>query len=376
MATILKAGNVASGAQITSDATGILEIRTGTGAGTTAMTVDTSQNVGVGVTPSAWGSGRKAIQINGSVGYLALSNTTAGGYTYWNMYNDGTNNIAITTGSIAAYGVNPSGQHVWFNGTGTASTNASGLTQAMTLDASGNLGVGASSPAAKLEIRQSADGYDKGLLLTRVGANYGTIFLNASDDTLNFGRATSTSMTINASGNLLVGATSFSQGNFLNGSAYFNNNVFVGNTSGTASRTVRLDAFSDEIYVAWANNNTDNNSIKYAYGGTAWVNTSDETLKDIIEPITNAVEKVSSLRAVIGKYKTEDEGARHPFLIAQDVQQVLPEAVYLSKSRTEGEPDTLGVGYTDVIPLLVAAIKELNVKVEAQAAEIAALKGA
>ncbi len=45
MATILKAGNVASGAQITSDATGILEIRTGTGAGTTAITVGTDQAV-------------------------------------------------------------------------------------------------------------------------------------------------------------------------------------------------------------------------------------------------------------------------------------------------------------------------------------------
>ena len=45
MATILKAGNVASGAQIASDATGILEIRTGTGAGTTAITVGTNQAV-------------------------------------------------------------------------------------------------------------------------------------------------------------------------------------------------------------------------------------------------------------------------------------------------------------------------------------------
>ena len=45
MATILKAGNVATGAQITSDATGILEIRTGTGAGTTAITVGTDQAV-------------------------------------------------------------------------------------------------------------------------------------------------------------------------------------------------------------------------------------------------------------------------------------------------------------------------------------------
>jgi hypothetical protein len=45
MATILKAGNVATGAQITSDATGILEIRTGTGSGTTAITVGTDQAV-------------------------------------------------------------------------------------------------------------------------------------------------------------------------------------------------------------------------------------------------------------------------------------------------------------------------------------------
>jgi hypothetical protein len=48
MATILKAGNVATGAQITSDATGILEIRTGTGAGTTAITVGTDQAVTIG----------------------------------------------------------------------------------------------------------------------------------------------------------------------------------------------------------------------------------------------------------------------------------------------------------------------------------------
>jgi hypothetical protein len=45
MATILKAGNVASGAQITSDSTGILEIKTGTGSGTTAITVGTDQAV-------------------------------------------------------------------------------------------------------------------------------------------------------------------------------------------------------------------------------------------------------------------------------------------------------------------------------------------
>ena len=45
MATIIKAGNVASGAQITPDATGILQLNTGSGAGTAALTIGTDQSV-------------------------------------------------------------------------------------------------------------------------------------------------------------------------------------------------------------------------------------------------------------------------------------------------------------------------------------------
>lgn len=87
-------------------------------------------------------------------------------------------------------------------------------------------------------------------------------------------------------------------------------------------------------------------------GNTSWTASSDERVKDIIEPITNAAEKVSTLRTVIGKYKTDEDNVRRPFLIAQDVEKVLPEAVDTSK------PDNLGVQYTDIIPLLTAAIKE------------------
>ena len=48
MATTITAGNATNGAAIASDNTGILELKTGTGSGTTAMTVDASQNVGIG----------------------------------------------------------------------------------------------------------------------------------------------------------------------------------------------------------------------------------------------------------------------------------------------------------------------------------------
>jgi hypothetical protein len=95
-------------------------------------------------------------------------------------------------------------------------------------------------------------------------------------------------------------------------------------------------------------------------GATSWTGTSDERVKDILEPISDALEKVSSLRAVIGKYKIDPAGTRRSFLIAQDVQAVLPEAV-----DVQSDPDgTLGLSYTDVIPLLVAALKESTTRIE------------
>jgi hypothetical protein len=105
---------------------------------------------------------------------------------------------------------------------------------------------------------------------------------------------------------------------------------------------------------------------------TSWSSASDENIKDIIEPITNAVEKVVSLRTVIGKYKDEAEGTRHPFLIAQDVQAVLPEAVSLMNKK--GENECLALSYTDTIPLLVAAVKEQQQMIETLQAKVAALE--
>jgi hypothetical protein len=94
-------------------------------------------------------------------------------------------------------------------------------------------------------------------------------------------------------------------------------------------------------------------------GSTSWSSSSDERQKNIIEPISDATKKVASLRAVIGSYKSDETNKRRSFLIAQDVQQVLPEAV------TEAPDGFLGVAYSDVIPLLVAAIQELKAEFDA-----------
>lgn len=109
--------------------------------------------------------------------------------------------------------------------------------------------------------------------------------------------------------------------------------------------------------------------VRLAAGGNAWVAISDERDKDIIEPIENATEKLTTLRTVIGKYKIEED-RRRSFLIAQDVHAVFPEAVDIAND----EKGTQYVSYTDIVPLLVAAVKELSARITILEAEVAALK--
>ena len=93
----------------------------------------------------------------------------------------------------------------------------------------------------------------------------------------------------------------------------------------------------------------------------SWSSVSDETLKTDLKPILDALNKVASLRTVTGRYTYDTEDKSRSFLIAQDVQKVLPEAV----SIADVDAGTLGLSYTDVIPLLVAAIKELKAEIDA-----------
>jgi len=111
------------------------------------------------------------------------------------------------------------------------------------------------------------------------------------------------------------------------------------------------------------------NGVYLAVGGVAWIANSDERLKTDLLPIENALNKVDSLRSVIGRYKTDEVGTKRPFLIAQDVLKVLPEAVTIDKST-----GNLGVSYSETIPLLVAAIKELSSQIKELETEIQTLK--
>jgi hypothetical protein len=468
---------------------GVMEFYTGAADGaasTLRATLDSVGNLGLGVVPSANQYG-KNLQINQTIlnddnidsNHLAKNAYYNSG---WKYYSTGyaskyTQSLSIHSWSIAASGT---------------VNNAISFTQAMTLDASGNLGVGTTSPDTRLDVTRSGNGQ---IAVLQTSANRGFSFDSSSDtalqiasiqgstnmdlwaNTLSFSAGATERMRITSAGNVGIGTTSplamlnlvsttntaivrldryndtISAGdsygqlqwaswddNFGGGVSSVRASIdVIGDGAGTIGETsmlfrtagtggsqtermrinhlgyVGIGTSPDaQLHVAGQirSSGTTAQAI-YVYGapatapyitinqygvrswdigagtyssgtfsiqsggvngvyisgtGTAWASASDERIKDIIEPISNALTKVNNLRSVIGKYKTDEEGVRRSFLIAQDIQTQFPEALESS------DPDKLGVQYTDVIPLLVASIKELKAIVDAQAVEIAALK--
>jgi hypothetical protein len=123
----------------------------GCGGATNALIVNGSGNVGVGVTPSAWGSSFKPVQIgSGTVSSAFVGQTNSPvARIMTNSYFDGTNFVKVQNNTAGMY-VLQNNAHEWHNaatGTGTFT-----FTQAMTLDTLGNLLVGltaAGTTAAK-----------------------------------------------------------------------------------------------------------------------------------------------------------------------------------------------------------------------------------
>jgi hypothetical protein len=181
-----------------------------------------------------------------------------------------------------------------------------------------------------------------------------------------------------------------------NGNSFFNGgNVLIGTTTDNSHKLrVNGDLWVDGVYKVPVssyficgsagyrfNNTTDafNNFVALDNGnatlrGTLTQNASDERLKNNIEIIPNAIDKIKQLRGVTFKWNQELYETSRTFdigVIAQEVEKVLPNAVCLAPFDTNFDDNTsksgqnyLTVYYEKLIPLLIEGIKELKQEID------------
>ena len=240
-------------------------------------------------------------------------------------------------------------------------------TTAISIDASQMVGIGTTTPKVRLAGKvlsingtDSAANYQASIELLVNGASAGELWANSNDFVIgSYSTQPMIFRTQNTERMRITSGGIISQnGNFTSTQGSLSlRNPGSGVTAGKYHQ-VGPTGDSDPYFVIYNQSNT---GVYISPNGTSWTSSSDETVKENLVPITNALFKVNTLRAVIGNYITDETKTQHSFLIAQDVQSVLPQAV------NETPDGKLGLSYTEIIPLLVASIKELKAINDTQA---------
>ena len=389
-----------AGLKSSADSSGVLAFATGTG--TTAVTINASQNVGVGVTPSAWATVTGLQVKNASVyGYGNEGGMYANAY-----YNGGWKYIA----SAAATGYDSnasSGQHRWFTASSGTAGNAISFTQAMTLDASGNLGVGVTNPSHKIHAygsgtvfsavqsttaaaaftASSASGNDAAVLFNSGGAETARMISPAGASVLAFGTGASGTerARIDSSGYFLAGVASTPNAHFF--------------ASGGSVRTFTVSNTGATpyghyvIYTAASPNNTASEflvctdstatrAVIRSNGGIANysannVNLSDRREKTNFAPAKSYLDVICAIPVQTYNYidqNMEEDGGLTLGVVAQDVQAVAPELVTESNWGTEEAPKMrLSIYQTDMQYALMKCIQEQQAIINAQQAALTTL---
>jgi hypothetical protein len=371
---------------------------TGSPSATERMRLDSSGNLGLGVTPSAlWDSAFRAIQV-GSLTSLAYNN----GFGQTHLLNNAiytTSWVYQTSGVAAVRYDQRNGEHQWFRSTSAQVAGTDPVfSQAMTLDASGNLGIGITNPAVRLAVNGAA----------RVGANVVGQYVEFSHDTANGLLSTNTGALgysapsyhywsiggterarITSAGQLLVGTNSaIGSERFLVRLAAADYVGRLENDSTTAANCFGLFL----RYGSAAPNGTGNLFLRCddsaatraeirSNGGLANYQSNNVDLSDIrtktdISPLASYWNKIAALEIVTYKYKDQTHDDLNIGVIAQQVEQVAPEFV---------DADGFGETPEDGVPLktiynkdltfaAIKALQEAMARIEQLEAKVAALE--
>jgi hypothetical protein len=269
--------------------------------------------------------------------------------------------------------------------------NGGATTTAMRITSTGDVGIGTSSPAGKLDVVGTIR-----LTNTANAANFGTlsdggglVITSDNSNPMYFNTGGAERMRIDASGNLLVGTTSSLSGtshSFLatgTTSAYYAG-IFQQNGTGPNGRVQGWqlpNTNSVASYFVYATNNGGNCLNIFGNGDITNSNNSYGAISDVKvkENITDATPKLDKLSQVrVVNYNLIGDEKKHIGVIAQDLEQIFPSMVQDTPDR-DAEGNDLGtttksVKYSVFVPMLIKAMQEQQAIIEALEARITALE--
>jgi len=355
--------------------------------GTNAVYIDSNQNVGLGVTPSAWTSGQKVIQAGNTT--AVMNDGSKSTYYGNNFYYNGGFKYLTTGGAATYYTQDASGAHTWYSyAAATAgATLTGGAGQAMTLDSTGDLALGRTSvtPFSSGYRTLDMDGTNgSGVRLRANGTTEAYLYCSTTSsilgtlgaDPLVFETNGTERARINSSGDLLVGTTT-TQGKLTVEQSTTGTDVAVlRNTSaspyGIFQRFTGADPNNTTNYVFSSYYNTTN--IYTIWSNGTVTARSDGRFKKNIETARNGyAEDLSRLRVVkYNWYNHEDNSPKELGLIAQEVEQVFPNLVMTENVGEETESKSIK---TSVLPImLLKAMQEQQALITQLTARVAQLE--
>jgi len=279
---------------------------------------------------------------------------------------------------------------------------AEGGAEAMRIDSSGNVGIGTTSPAVRLQVNGASSSntainivstpnaaesssiqfFNNTVSRGRVGGanDFDGLTLDSSTTeaaaVIRF-RTGGTSLTerarIDSSGTLLVGTTTVTGGGFAAGTR------FISQGSGAAAAGFRrAENSGTNEYVRFTDgDDTDCGSIDVnaTANTTAYNTSSDYRLKQNVAPMVGALEKVSKLKPCTWNWKHAPEVEGQGF-IAHELAEVVPDCVTGEKDAVyeDGSINPQGVDLSFLVATLTAAIQELKAELDEAKARIAALE--
>lgn len=249
-----------------------------------------------------------------------------------------------------------------------------GATQAMTLSAAGNLGIGVSPDAdAKLQVEggiRATSGSPAAFNMTN-----GFSFKDSKDagmfspanGVVGFATAGTERARIDTNGNLLVGTQS---------AGFSSTTSLVLDKAGGYLIVNHLNTAGGTGYALFGYNGTGIGSI--TQNGTSNVSyntTSDYRLKENVQPMQNALATVAALKPCTYTWKAD--GSAGQGFIAHELQAVVPDCVTGEKDAVDadGNPKYQGVDTSFLVATLTAALQEQQAIITQLQADVAALKG-